>query len=438
MPMPRSATTMATRSASVEPARRTWTAGGRRPSAAPASSAAVPDGVRRRRVGTASRALVSMLTSACGAARRRCITVTPGCDATTTSGGQGPAGQAACAASRHSRLRSAARSSKRIGRAKSSTSLTMRLSRATSSSMSATRLAAPRRVGDAAAQRAQRRLDDHQRVADLVGDHGRQAAERRQPLASAPPRAGSARSSRSARRRCRRGAARPRPPSASAGRHRRASRSPVAAISRIVAVIARERPRHRARHGVAQERRDQHRDGGRGRQRGVQLRRKARRSVRDAHDAAAGGPGPAASAAPGASSRAGGRDAPVLLAVDRQARDARPRRARRQRVVTSAGSVDACTRPPSTNTTSLWVSALMRSASASSRLKPTLSVPSTSGCADDADRHGHDLEHAARARDHRTTLSRPASAASTSRWSTPLRRQPGLADDGERRCPRGR
>ena len=52
--------------------------------------------------------------------------------------------------------------------------------------------------GAVASQRAQRALDDHQRVAHFVRDHRRQPAERRQPLALRRPRAGSARSSRSA------------------------------------------------------------------------------------------------------------------------------------------------------------------------------------------------------------------------------------------------
>ena len=89
---------------------------------------------------------------------------------------------AAAADSRQSAFRSAGASSKRIGRAKSSTSLTMRLSRATSSSMSATASRSAAGVDVRLPQRVQRRLDDHQRVADLVRDDGREAAERRQPL----------------------------------------------------------------------------------------------------------------------------------------------------------------------------------------------------------------------------------------------------------------
>ena len=73
--------------------------------------------------------------------------------------------------------------SKRIGCAKSSTSFTSRFSRAISSSMSA---AASRRSAALHAgldDGAQRALDDHQRVADLVRDHRGEAAQRGQPLA---------------------------------------------------------------------------------------------------------------------------------------------------------------------------------------------------------------------------------------------------------------
>ena len=67
--------------------------------------------------------------------------------------------------------------------AKSSTSLTMRLRRTISSSMSATAALTSCRRQVVPAQPAQRRLDDHQRVANLVRDDGRQPSERREPLA---------------------------------------------------------------------------------------------------------------------------------------------------------------------------------------------------------------------------------------------------------------
>ena len=152
---------------------------GRRQSidAAPAARAV---GARR----TAWRALTSRLTSAdaqpLGVGRRR------GGSAGSRSSAIGARPADACAAaadSRQSALRSAGASSKRIGRAKSSTSLTMRLSRVDLLVDVGDRFArsspAP---ASALAQRVQRRLDDHQRVADFVRDDRRQPAERRQPL----------------------------------------------------------------------------------------------------------------------------------------------------------------------------------------------------------------------------------------------------------------
>ena len=58
----------------------------------------------------------------------------------------------------------------------------MRLRRVVSSSMSAIASRHSDARGRVAAQDRQRRLDDHQRIADFVRDDGGQAAERRQPL----------------------------------------------------------------------------------------------------------------------------------------------------------------------------------------------------------------------------------------------------------------
>ena len=143
----------------------------------------------------------------------------------------------------------------------------MRLSRVISSSMSATAVWSASGRDVAAAQAAQRGLDDHQRVADLVRDDGGEPAERRQPLAlrrfalEAADRVG---------HRVEGGREQPRvlvfPPRAGRRQQIRRVRSPVAAISRIVAVMVPKRPRDGAGDPVADERRREDGEDGRAKQ----------------------------------------------------------------------------------------------------------------------------------------------------------------------------
>ena len=130
---------------------------------------------------TAWRALTSMLTSAI---RSRSASVTSIGSAGSRSRATAAPGDAwaAAADSRQSAATSAGARSNRIGREKSSTSFTMRFSRVTSSSMSATASRTAASPGSTLAQRMERRLDDHQRIADLVRDDRRQAAKRCQTL----------------------------------------------------------------------------------------------------------------------------------------------------------------------------------------------------------------------------------------------------------------
>ena len=127
------------------------------------------------------------------------------------------------------------------------------------------------RRGDAAAQRSHRPLDDHQRVADLVRDDRRQAAERRQPLAlrrlaleaierDRQRMEGAGQEPRVLvvpRRRRRRLGRRGQDAGGGHLAHRRGERA--------------DRPRHRAGDREAEERRDQHRHRGRRAQRRVQV-----------------------------------------------------------------------------------------------------------------------------------------------------------------------
>ena len=92
--------------------------------------------------------------------------------------------------------------------------------------------------------------------------------------------------------------------------------------------------------------------------------------------------------------------------------------------VTSAGSVEPRGLPPSTNTTSLRVIVLMRSASGRSRRRPAVSVPSTSGCAGSM-KIGTD-----------TTCSRPLPCDHTSTAGSPGQRR--LDDPLVRRTPSAR
>ena len=152
--------------------------------------------------------------------------------------------------------RSAGATSKAIGRAKSSTPVTTRLTRATSSSMLRRGLGHFGRV--VPPQAAHRRLDDHQRIANLVRDHGRQAAERRQPLARGCLALELVRARRSAGRTWRRPARTSSIVPPAEGRHR-ASEVAGGGHLRIVPVRARSGRVTRARHEVADQRGDQHR-----------------------------------------------------------------------------------------------------------------------------------------------------------------------------------
>ena len=296
--------------------------------------------------------------------------------------------------------------------------------------------------GDAAPQRAQRPLDDHQRVADLVRDHGRQAAEGRQPLAlrrlalEAVERAG---------QRVEGAGQEPRVlvvPRASAsggcGRQRQDAGRRHLAHGRGEGA---DRPRDRAGHREAEERRDQHRHGGGRGQRRVQVAQEGQmRRARARRRCASGPPAPGAGPRPQRPRRLDHQPPPdrfVLLAVDRRPQHAGRRRARRAAPrSTSAGSVEPRGWPPSTNTTSLRVMRLDAigerpiEAQAGGQRAEHLGLRRI-----DEDRHRHDLQQAARPATTRRRPIAPASAALTIRCvGDCVGRQPGLADDRAGRC----
>ena len=150
------------------------------------------------------------------------------------------------------------------------------------------------------------------------------------------------------------------------------------------------------------------------------LRRKARCAVRERATMASGPPVFDADrdrSVPGVSSTSRRRTASYSSPLT-VARSTRPSSGTASSAaVTSAGSVEPRGLPPSTNTTSLRVIVLMRSASGRSRRRPAVSVPSTSGCAGSM-KIGTDTTCSRPLPcDHTSTADRPASAALTIRWS---------------------